>query len=146
MKKIILSLIFIFSIANLFAQDSLKVCTATRVNKAPKIDGKLDDDAWLNAIATSSFTQTRPIENTKPNFVTEVKITYDNTAIYVGAFMHDSAPDSILHELGSRDNYDLNADLFEFKIDPYLTHQDAFVFSVFASGVQGDNKFSDYNS
>ena len=144
MKKIILSLIFIFSITNLFAQDSLKICSATRVNKAPKIDGKLDDDAWLDAIATSSFTQTRPIENTKPNFVTEVKITYDNTAIYVGAFMHDSAPDSILHELGSRDNYDLNADLFEFKIDPYLTHQDAFIFSVFASGVQGDNKFSDY--
>ena len=54
------------------------------------------------------------------NGVTEVRIVYDNTAIYVGAMLYDTAPDSILKELGLRDGADpssnsgftdINADL-----------------------------------
>lgn len=114
-----------------------------RIFKAPHIDGKLDDEAWQNAMAVSDFVQGRPIENSKPTFVTEIKVTYDNTAFYVAAFMHDPAPDSILHELGNRDDQDLNADLFQVKIDPYNVRQDAFIFGVWASGVQIDSKWTD---
>ncbi len=145
MKKKLLLFLFVFSFSTvLFAQDTLKSCTALRVSKAPRIDGKLDDEAWQNAPVASDFVQGRPIENSKPTFLTEIKITYDNTAIYVAAFMHDTAPDSILHELGNRDDQDLNADLFQIKIDPYNVRQDAFIFGTWASGVQVDNKWTDY--
>jgi Domain of unknown function (DUF5916)/Carbohydrate family 9 binding domain-like len=134
---------FVFSSLGCFAQNSLKTCTANRVTKAPRIDGLLDEEAWQNVSAVSDFVQGRPLENTPPSFITEVKVTYDDNAIYVGAFMHDPSPDSILHELGARDAEDLNADLFQFKIDPYNTRQDAFIFGVWASGVQIDNKWTD---
>lgn len=132
-----------FCVTTLVAQDTLKSCNAIRTFKPPHIDGILDEAFWQQAIPVSDFIQGRPIENSKPSFVTEMKVAYDNNALYVAAFMHDPAPDSILHELGNRDDMDLNADLFQFKIDPYNARQDAFVFGVWASGVQFDNKWTD---
>ncbi|MEP7168386.1 MAG: DUF5916 domain-containing protein [Bacteroidota bacterium] len=158
MKKIFLSALisFLFMYAKsqqLPQPDTTKKYSATRVNAAPKIDGVLDDDVWKNIASASDFVMSRPIENSTPTQKTEFKIAYDNTAVYVSAMMYDSAPDSILHELGLRDaqdpnggpnsTLDLNADEFRFVIDPYNARQDAYDFGVYSSGVQADSKFSD---
>lgn len=146
MKKFLSLLVLLFIFDQLLAQDSItskKEATAVRISKAPRIDGKLDDEAWKNVPICNGFVQFRPIENSKPSLDTEVKIVYDNTAIYIGAFMPDNHPDSILHELGARDAEDLNSDLFYFKVDPYNTRQDGFFFGVWASGVQVDMKWLD---
>ncbi len=123
--------------------DSTKICYAVRTEQSPKIDGVLEPEIWGKAKAFSDFTMNRPIEGARPSMKTEVAILYDDNAIYVSAMLYDPHPDSILHELGMRDD-DLNADLFRFVIDPYNIRQDAFEFSVFASGVQQDFRFSDY--
>ena len=58
--------------------------------------------------------------------------------------MYDNAPDSILHELGLRDECEsLNADRFRFAIDTYNLRQDGYVFDVSVSNVQSDLKDSD---
>ncbi|MCX6292137.1 MAG: DUF5916 domain-containing protein [Bacteroidetes bacterium] len=116
---------------------------ATRITVAPKIDGVLDDAIWTTAIPISDFVMSRPLEGGKPTQLSEVRVAYDNKAIYVGAMLYDTHPDSILHELGNRDDYDLNADNFRFVVDPYNLRQDAFDFGVYASGVQTDSKFTD---
>ena len=85
------------------AEDTLKKYSATRIAESIKIDGKLDDDAWKNAAVISDFVMNRPIEGGTPTQRTEVKIVYDNTAIYIGAMLYDTSPDSILHELALRD-------------------------------------------
>jgi hypothetical protein len=126
-----------------YGQDSLKTLKALRVTTPPKIDGLLDDEIWKNAEVTSDFIQNTPVEGAKPTQRTEVRIIYDDYAIYVGAMMYDTAPDSILHELGSRDDNGLNAENFRFVIDPYNTRQDAYIFGIFSSGVQFDGRFSD---
>ncbi|TAL58064.1 MAG: hypothetical protein EPN85_12460 [Bacteroidetes bacterium] len=155
MKEIHLIVVLLLIISNTHGQsvptpleDSLKTLKAIRITSAPKIDGLLDEEVWKNAEAASDFIQNSPIEGAKPSQRTEIKIIYDNYAIYVGATMYDSAPDSILHELGNRDDNGLNADNFRFVIDPYNTRQDGYVFGVFASGVQFDGRFSDetYNA
>ncbi len=133
-------LLFLFTLG---AQDTLKTCNATRVNAIPQIDGKLDEPIWQTSLGVSDFVQGRPIENSAPSFTTEIKVIYDNTAIYIGAVLYDTAPDSILSELGNRDDTDLNADLFQVKLDPYNTRQDAFIFGVWASGIQLDSKWTD---
>ena len=144
MKKLILSIAFLFIFSFVVAQDSTKVCNAVRVTVPPKIDGVLDDVSWKEATPVSDFVMSRPEEGGKPSQKTEVRVVYDNRAIYVAAMLYDTQPDSILHELGSRDDYDLNADAFRFVIDPYNLRQDAFDFGVNAAGVQADSKFSDY--
>ncbi len=132
--------------------DTTKKCFAMYASMAPKIDG-LVDPVWLEAPAQSDFVMSRPIENGVPTQRTEFRILYDNTALYLLAVMSDTAPDSILRELGLRDARDpnsgavatdINADQVRFVIDPYNTRQDAYDFGVYASGVQADSKFSDY--
>ncbi len=124
-------------------KDSLRTCIAVRLSAAPKIDGKLDDEVWKSANLYSDFIQSRPIEGAIPTFPTEVKIAYTDYAVYVYAKLKDEHPDSILQQLGKRDDYGLNGDYFYFKIDPYDNRQDAFQFGVYASGIQMDSKFSD---
>src|SRR5690349_12562908 len=143
--KNIFSLFFILSMACGYAQDSLKLKTfqAHRTTTPPKIDGLLEDEAWKDAGAASDFIQSLPFEGKQVSQKTEVRILYDNYFIYVAAMMYDSAPDSILHELGNRDDGDLNAEKFRFVIDPYNTRQDAYDFAVYSSGVQLDSRFSD---
>src|ERR1041385_3891749 len=143
MRKIYLAFLFLFFVASLVAQDSTKVCHAVRISHPPKIDGALDDVSWREAMPVSDFVMSRPDEGGKPTQKTEVRVLYDNRAVYVGAMMYDSHPDSILHELGNRDDGDLNADAFRFVVDPYNLRQDAFDFQVNAAGVQADSKFSD---
>jgi hypothetical protein len=146
------SLLFflLFSSVHLFAgtdKDSLiirRTMSAARINLAPKIDGILDDECWKSAEVTGDFKQNSPLENGPVANKTEVRITYDNTALYIGAMCYDSSPDSIMRQLGLRDDY-LSADNFRIVFDTYNTQQDAFDFSVTASGVQSDSRFSDYN-
>ncbi len=125
------------------AQDSLKIHQATRINNSPKIDGKLNETIWDQAMPMIHFYQYQPIEGSLPDHPTTVKIVYDNTAIYIGATMYDSAPDSVMGELAARDAQDINADYFRVGIDTYNKRQDAYFFGVYASGVQFENKVSD---
>jgi hypothetical protein len=144
MHKIVLLLGLMCFTSFLAAQDSVKTYQALRVASAPKVDGVLDDEVWKDAQTISDFIQKAPIEGAQVKLRTEVKIVYDNYAVYIGAMLYDDHPDSILHELGFRDDDNLNADKFRVVLDPYNTRQDAFNFEVWASGVQHDYKFSDY--
>jgi hypothetical protein len=125
------------------ASDTLRTVTAVRIQQSPHIDGVLDDAAWINTNTVSQFRQSRPDFDTAPTQITSVKIVYDDAAIYIGATLFDTTPDSILAQLGRRDEEDLNADDFYFKIDPYHNNQDAYQFGVNAAGVQFDSRFSD---
>ncbi len=135
--------LFIFSV-QLYAGVTPKTYTTQRLQIAIKIDGILDDEAWKNIPLADGFVQLDPVEGESTSQRTEVRLAYDNTAIYVGAMMYDTSPDSILHELGLRDESDnLNADYFKAAFDTYNNRQDGYVFQVSASGVQSDLKQTD---
>ena len=55
------------------------------------INGNLEDDAWLNAEIAKDFVMFRPGtgENEPENQKTEVKVIYDDEAIYFGAMLYD---------------------------------------------------------
>ena len=126
-------------------EDTLKTLKAIRVSAPPKIDGILDDEAWKDVPVATDFIQDEPDYEQPSTQKTEVKIIYDNTAIYVGAFMYDTHPDSILHELGTRDQENLNADYFMVGFDTYNKLIDAYIFGVSASGIQLDTRFQEKN-
>ena len=118
-----------------------KTHNAVRVETPPKIDGVLDEDVWINAPIATSFYQIEPQPGNASSQKTEVKVLYDNTAIYIGAMLYDSSPDSILKELGDRDVGENNADLFGVFFDTYNDDLNCFAFVISASGVQTDLKF-----
>jgi len=143
MHRFFLIFSVVLTTSQAIAADSLKTYRATRITEIVKIDAVMDEGAWTLVNTATDLVQNLPLEGNPPTQKTSFKIAYDNSAVYIGAIMYDTSPDSILHELGKRDDLDLNSDYFRFLIDPYNTRQDAYDFGVWASGVQTDSKFTD---
>ncbi len=155
MSKIVKVLITLLLISNgIIAQEinqNRKKIGATRIESPPKIDGELNDSAWENTPIAKDFVMLRP-DNGKSEsetHKTEVKIVYDNSAIYISALMQDPNPSNIPAEFTNRDNFG-NADFFMVMVNPNDDGQNPTMFIVTASGVQIDSKVSngrneDYN-
>jgi hypothetical protein len=117
---------------------------ATRVMHAIRrtgeivIDGRLDDAAWQQAPVASDFTQSYPNPGQKPTDRTEVRVLYDNDALYVGVRMYDAHPDSIAAQLARRDASGIYSDWLHLIIDSYHDRRTAFRFSVNPRGVEKD--------
>jgi hypothetical protein len=101
------------------------------------VDGRLDEAAWTQARPVSQFSQTQPREGEAATERSEVRILYDDHAVYVGAKLHDSNPSGIRAQLARRDA-STEADLFEVAFDSYHDHNTSFVFGVNPSGVKTD--------
>jgi hypothetical protein len=125
-----------------YSQSARKEVEAVRCAYPPKIDGSLDDEIWRSAAPATDFIQFSPYNGRLPSQPTEVRILYDDRALYVGAMMYDSAPDSILSELGERDDDDINADFFTIDIVPYDDGMNAFEFKVASSGTESETKYA----
>jgi len=120
---------------------SRKSVEAFRIESHISINGHLDEPEWQLAGFAESFTQYEPYNGASPSQPTRVKMLYDDDALYVGAWLFDSSPDSIYKELGQRDNSDnLKSDAFSVYISTYNDGVNYLQFTVSASGVQTDIK------
>jgi hypothetical protein len=109
---------------------------AVRTPAPPVIDGKLDDPAWRLALPSDTFTQHFPDEGAPPSERTEVRILYDDDAIYVGIDCEQwHVP--VVKRLMRRDTQ-LPSDGVWLDIDSRRDGLSAFHFSVNAAGVLGD--------
>ncbi|WP_299122782.1 DUF5916 domain-containing protein [uncultured Winogradskyella sp.] len=120
------------------SQEDKKTLKIERTETPPKIDGVLNDAVWENADIATGFIQFRPeIGNTPPpEERTEVKMAYDDEAIYVAAYLYDD-PSKIMKQLTSRDNFGQN-DFFALVLNPNNDAQNDTQFFVFSSGQQAD--------
>jgi hypothetical protein len=114
---------------------------ALRVETEIKIDGLLNEPEWLSVGAADSFVQTSPDPGQPSRQRTEVRILYNDVAIFIGAILYDTKPDSILQELTDRDQLG-NTDYFGVMIDAYQDGINGVGFVVTPTGVQYDTKYS----
>jgi len=135
--RLLLLILISFSIN--FSISSKKSYSATRIDDEIKIDGKLDDKAWLEVEALTSFTNWQPIAGSTPSRTTEVKIVYDDKAIYLGAYMKTENREEIQTELSMRDDIG-NTDWIGFVLDTYGNGTEGSEFILAATGVQFDAK------
>lgn len=110
---------------------------AARRSAPVTIDGRLDDPAWQQAEVASGFVQKRPIEGNPAEHPTEVRVLFDDDAIFVGARMYDTEPRTIARQLVRRDDIG-NADWFAVGFDPRLDQRTGYAFIVSAANVQRD--------
>jgi hypothetical protein len=118
-----------------------RIANAVRLEDPPKIDGILNDECWRNVSPLNGFTQSEPNPGRPAGEDTDVKIIYDDKAIYIGAIMYVSNPDSIFKQITQRDNND-NADFFGVILDTYKDGINGVDFIVTSAGVQVDLKIS----
>jgi hypothetical protein len=137
--SVALSLFLLLLVAHCHAQSIVrKKTTALRTIETIKIDGKLDEPAYQKAETATDFVQLMPY-NGKPSFQpTEVKVLYDDNAIYFGATLIDH-PDSIQSYITTRDNVGVS-DYFVVFLDPHNEGLNAYEFLVTPANSQSDFK------
>lgn len=121
----------------------VKSLRAGRTQGAVRIDGKLDEPDWAGVQAGGDFTQSYPKAGQPGTERTEVRILYDDNALYVGVRAFDSHPDSIASQLARRDATSIYSDWIHVIVDSYHDRRNAFRFSANPRGVQKDVLHSD---
>ena len=120
---------------------------ATRREGAVIIDGRLEDAAWQRATPITRFRQFQPDEGKPASLPMEVRILYDDGALYIGARM--SQPGGVVAPLARRDQLldasgnngsfnSLTTDKLIVDLDPYHNHLDDAWFEINPAGVKGD--------
>lgn len=145
MRKFFFLLSLLFAIVS-NSQENKKNIRSVRISKAPVIDGVLDDDAWVNADVAKDFVMFRPSSGTpeRENQKTEVRVVYDDEAIYFGAYLYDDKPDEIPKQFANRDNFGA-CDWFGIMINPNNDSQNDTEFFIQVTGNQADAKSSAFD-
>jgi hypothetical protein len=110
------------------------------------LDGKQDESIWQSVPIATDFVMFQP-DNGKPvleNKRTEVRVLYDNEALYISALLYDNEPDKILREINKRDEFG-TADFFGAFVNGYNDGQQNFQFFVNAADGQADCLATDSN-
>jgi hypothetical protein len=115
---------------------------AVRRSGPISVDGRLDEAAWLAAPLISGFIQKDPFDGEPAVEDTEVRVLFDDDALYIGARLLDSEPGRISRQLVRRDQ-EGNADFFEVSLDPNLDRRTGYQFTVSAANVQLDRYLYD---
>jgi hypothetical protein len=136
-----LSLLLVSATVLTAPADSARTLAAHRLaptESPPAIDGRLDDDVWTAAPVGGDFVQQRPNPGDPASQRTEVRVAYDDAAVYVAVRAFDTAPDSIAAQLGRRDATGLYSDWIHVVFDSYFDRRSGYRFMVNPRGVKRD--------
>ena len=113
------------------------------------IDGKIDEEAWAAATPIGDLTQSVPNEGKAPSEKTEIRILYDDAAIYIAARMFDSMGSKGVRAVLTRRDELLNggnsltSDKIAFVFDTFRDKNSRNWFELNPLGVKGDYKDGD---
>jgi hypothetical protein len=71
------------------ASHSEKTYNALMVKRPIKVDGKLNEDSWKQAVLISDFEDIEGASKPKPSFSTSVKMMWDSQYLYIGAVLEE---------------------------------------------------------
>ena len=119
--------------------DELVDLIALRLESGATIDmdGRLDEEAWARAVPITDFTQREPVEGGVPSERTEIRVVYDEDALYIGAMLYDD-PEGILAFQKRRDGFLSVDDRFMWMLDTFHDLRTGYYFETTATGVMGD--------
>jgi len=116
------------------------VGSATPVGVPPDVDGTPNEPIWETATPLRDFTQRVPRDGQPATERTEVRILYDEEALYVGVWAYDSRSDAIVPGEAIRD-FDLaQSDAVLVILDTFRDEQNAFVFGTNPVGIEYDGQ------
>ena len=110
--------------------------TAARAASPIRVDGSPTEPAWQAAPPITEFRQLDPSEGDPASERTEVRLLFDDEALYVAAWMYDrNAPRA---RLGRRDMSMSASDWLTIIFDSKHDHRTAFGFEINPAGVRRD--------
>ena len=100
-----------------------------------KLDGVLDEDAWKSADLAKDFFLNRPYDSSFAKLKTEVRVTFDDNFIYVGAKIFQQRKTYTTTSL-KRDFAGGTSDVFVVNFDTFKDRLNAFHFALSPFNVQ----------
>jgi hypothetical protein len=117
-----------------------RAATATRVDTAPIIDGRIERAEWASAESLGDFVQHEPFEGTPATERTDVRIVFTPDALYVGASLYDSDASRIVVGERRRDVTLEDSDAFLVVLDTFRDRQNGFLFGTNPGGIEHDGQ------
>ena len=107
-------------------------------NAPPEIDGILNDPEWNFAEQITDFRQREPDNGQPGSERTEVRVLYDEDALYFAFYLYDREPDKILAQDLRRDSRMGTDDTIAVILDTFLDRRNAYAFRVNPLGTKYD--------
>jgi hypothetical protein len=115
---------------------------ATHASGSIVIDGVLSEGTWQSAPAITEFVQKEPVQQADPSYATEVRLAYDENALYIAAICFQPRSATRVQNLRRDFSFEEN-DLFGIAIDGFLDQRSAVVFQTTPYGNQRDLEIID---
>ncbi len=128
------------------ADDEPGTAVAARTAAPPVVDGVPDDQAWLAAAPLTDFVQREPADGQPASERTEVRILFDDEAVYVAVWAYDSRADAIVPGESIRDYEISDADAVLMIFDTFNDQQNGFVFGTTPAGIEYDGQVASAGS
>ena len=122
---------------------SVRSVVAVHADKAPELDGTLNDLSWQNSMLVSGFRQREPFERQPATEKTEVRVLHDSRFLYFGIHCFDSEPKKIVATELRRDADFSVDDNFTVLISPNDDKRNGYTFTTNPLGTQFDALISD---
>ena len=120
------------------------VLKAVKIEKAPKIDGVLDEPVWDTVPKMDQFTQQEPRIGEPATERTEVRVAYDNKHLYIAVHAYDSDPSGIIATEMRRDSDRLmDEDNFQILLDTFHDLRNGYIFLTTPLGAKLEEQISD---
>ncbi len=144
MKKFPFTLVLLSLLLQLNAQKKNEKfrLNIRKTNLPVKIDGIADDEAWEETEVAKDFFMVLPMDTDKASDKSEIRMTYDDTNIYLVATFYNSVPGRYFVESMRRDFSFGKNDNFLLFIDPFNNQTTGFSFGSNAAGAQWDGTMS----
>jgi len=111
-----------------------------------RVDGHQTEPIWARATPVSDFVQREPHEGASATHPTEVRVVYDDAALYVSVRAAEPEAQEVVGMLTRRDDSS-PSDWLRVVIDSYRDRRTAYEFAVNAAGVKQDSYwFADTNN
>lgn len=142
MKLIAAFFLMLASLYSFAGNEPERSLRANKIVAAPKIDGVLNEAIWQNAPVAENFIVNSPAYGEASACKTKVYVVYDNSSIYIGAYLYDD-PKLVRTQLTARDGESRqDVDYFSVFFDTYNDDQNGFQFLVTSRNVQSDGRLS----
>ena len=100
-----------------------------RIDRKPSIDGRLDEEEWLQAAVIDDFVQQEPSEGDPATERTVVRLMYDAEMLYIGVEAYDDDPDGLVATEKRRDSRRLmDEDNFQIILDTFRDRRSGYMF------------------
>ena len=120
-----------------------KTLQIVRLAGVPEIDGVLDEATWATATLVTDLHQLDPVEYAAPSQRSEIRLYYDDDALYVAARLWDAEADRITAQVLRQGEGLASEDRFSVILDPYLDRRNGYRFQVNPNGVRWEALYQD---